>query len=59
MKIAILKCQNCGSYGLREQCSCGGKRIKVKPAKYSPIDPYAKYRRIEKARILGIKWHGE
>ena len=41
----ILKCQNCKSYSLVERCSCGSKRERVKPAKYSPEDKYAKYRR--------------
>ncbi len=59
MKVMILKCKNCGSYGLTPNCSCGGERITVKPPKYSPEDPYAYYRRIEKARLMGIKWPGK
>jgi H/ACA ribonucleoprotein complex subunit 3 len=41
----ILKCPACGSYGLLEACICGGKRERVRPAKYSPDDRYAEYRR--------------
>jgi H/ACA ribonucleoprotein complex subunit 3 len=41
----ILKCSVCGSYGLEEICSCGAKREKVAPAKFSPEDKYAEYRR--------------
>lgn len=41
----ILKCEVCGSYGLSEKCSCDGKRVIVRPAKYSLDDKYAKYRR--------------
>jgi H/ACA ribonucleoprotein complex subunit 3 len=41
----ILKCPACGSYGLDEKCSCGAKRGKPKPPKYSPEDRYGTYRR--------------
>ncbi|MFC1751305.1 nucleolar RNA-binding Nop10p family protein [Pseudomonadota bacterium] len=41
----LLKCQECGKYSMKEKCSCGGKAINIKPPKYSPEDPYAKYRR--------------
>ncbi|MGM5481143.1 MAG: RNA-protein complex protein Nop10 [Nanobdellota archaeon] len=44
----ILKCEKCGSYGLEETCSCGGKRVFSHPPKYSPEDKYAKYRRMAK-----------
>ncbi len=40
----ILKC-SCGSYGLSEECPCGGRRCRVLPPKYSPEDKYAAYRR--------------
>ena len=48
MKIQILKCRKCGSYGLSVDCSCGGDRVSPKPPKYSPEDKYAKYRRAYK-----------
>jgi H/ACA ribonucleoprotein complex subunit 3 len=41
----ILKCKSCNSYGLGDICSCGLKRERVIPAKYSPEDKYANYRR--------------
>ena len=44
----LLKCTVCGKYTLNETCSCGGKALSPKPPKYSPEDPYAKYRRIAK-----------
>ena len=47
----ILKCPKCGSYGLKEECICGVKRIEPKPPKYSVEDKYAKYRR-EAKRII-------
>jgi len=43
--VKILKCPACGSYALTEACACGGKRLPPKPAKYSPDDKYADYRR--------------
>ncbi len=53
-KVKILKCEVCGAYGIKETCSCGGKRVDVRPPKYSPEDKYGKYRRKEKAKLLGI-----
>ena len=47
----ILKCEKCGAYGLTEQCSCGSKKVLIKPAKYSPEDKYAKYRRMAKENV--------
>ncbi|MGV8169538.1 MAG: nucleolar RNA-binding Nop10p family protein [Candidatus Nanoarchaeia archaeon] len=41
----ILKCGSCKSYGLEEECVCGSKRERVIPARYSPEDRYAEYRR--------------
>jgi len=41
----ILRCPSCGSYGLKEACSCGSTRIAPRPPKYSPEDKYADYRR--------------
>ncbi len=40
----ILKCNECQTYGLSRECSCGGKMINPKPPKYSPEDKYQKYR---------------
>lgn len=41
----ILKCE-CGKYTLKEICH--GKTQRVIPAKYSPEDKYAEYRRKQK-----------
>jgi H/ACA ribonucleoprotein complex subunit 3 len=43
--VHILKCKSCGNYGLEEVCTCGSKRVRIEPAKYSPLDKYAEYRR--------------
>jgi len=51
----ILKCENCGNYTLKEKCACGGKALSIKPAKYSPNDPYAKYRRKVKEKERNLK----
>jgi H/ACA ribonucleoprotein complex subunit 3 len=45
----LLKCLVCGSYGLGIECPCGKKRVSPLPAKFSPEDKYAAYRRKAKA----------
>ena len=40
----ILKCIKCGKYTMKAEC-CGEKTINPKPAKFSPEDNYADYRR--------------
>ena len=47
----LLKCPACSSYGLSEQCACGGKRVSSHPPKFSPEDRYADYRRRAKEAI--------
>tara|TARA_Y100000031_G_C7917534_1_gene246722 strand:+ start:193 stop:366 length:174 start_codon:yes stop_codon:yes gene_type:complete len=49
MKL-ILKCGKCSKYTLKDKCSCGGKAITPKPAKFSPEDKYGSYRRKAKAK---------
>ena len=45
----ILKCPKCNSYTLKNECkTCKTKTLTPKPARYSPVDPYGKYRRIYK-----------
>ncbi|MBU1202359.1 MAG: RNA-protein complex protein Nop10 [Nanoarchaeota archaeon] len=44
----ILRCPECGSYGLKKECSCKSERISNKPPKYSPEDKYGSYRRTVK-----------
>ncbi len=50
----ILKCGKCSNYTMKEQCSCGGNAVTVKPAKYSPEDKYADYRRKAKKEKEGM-----
>lgn len=47
----ILKCQSCGKYTMSEKCSCGGKAVLIKPAKYSPEDKYGHLRRKAKEQM--------
>ena len=45
----ILKCTKCNKYTISEKCpDCNIIAVNPKPAKYSPQDKYAKYRRIAK-----------
>jgi H/ACA ribonucleoprotein complex subunit 3 len=48
----ILKCEECGTYTMKETCRCGGKAATIKPPKYSPEDKYASYRRKAKKAML-------
>ncbi|MBL7056483.1 nucleolar RNA-binding Nop10p family protein [Candidatus Woesearchaeota archaeon] len=54
--LKILKCKKCGDYTLKETCSCNGKAITPKPAKFSLEDKYASYRR--KAKLDSLKGEG-
>ena len=54
MTVHILKCERCGSYGLEENCPCGGKRVIAKPPKYSVDDKYADYRRKYKEMMRSV-----
>lgn len=50
--MRILKCMECGTYTLKTECPrCGGHSAFAAPAKYSPHDPYGKYRRMMKDRM--------
>jgi len=51
----ILKCQQCGKYTMKEECSCGGKAVSPRPPKFSPDDKYAEYRRKVKMKELEEK----
>jgi H/ACA ribonucleoprotein complex subunit 3 len=56
MALHILKCASCGRYTLKEKCPlCGKDAIQPMPAKYSPEDPYGKYRREAKKSMLKEK----
>lgn len=46
MRSKILKCPACGRYTLKAACPvCCTPTTITKPAKFSPEDPYGKYRR--------------
>jgi len=47
MRSKIKKCRDCGMYTLLEICpKCGRMTCPTKPARFSPVDPYGKYRRL-------------
>jgi len=49
MSRHILRCAKCGIYTMKQACpKCGEKTFSVIPAKYSPDDRMAKYRRMAK-----------
>ncbi len=53
MSEHILRCKKCGNYTMHKICpSCGGEAVQPMPAKYSPEDPYGKYRREAKKEQL-------
>ncbi len=53
----IMFCQNCKSYTLKSECGqCSSKTVIPKPARYSPDDHYAAYRR--KAKESSLKEKG-
>ncbi|MCS7132069.1 MAG: RNA-protein complex protein Nop10 [Hadesarchaea archaeon] len=55
MILRMKKCKNCGRYTLKDLCpNCGGKTISPHPPKFSPQDPYGKYRRLLKKQILQV-----
>ncbi|ATZ60897.2 MAG: RNA-protein complex protein Nop10 [Methanosarcinales archaeon Met12] len=40
------KCVDCGTYTFKTRCpDCGKETINPLPPKFSPVDPYGKYRR--------------
>ncbi len=56
MSAHILKCKECGTYTLKDKCpECGSSAVSQIPAKYSPEDPYGKYRREAKKEMLKEK----
>ncbi|MGC9443329.1 MAG: RNA-protein complex protein Nop10 [Candidatus Methanospirareceae archaeon] len=49
MTSKIRRCGVCGEYTLQEICpKCGSGTKRAKPARFSPQDPYGKYRRMMK-----------
>jgi len=44
--MKIKYCKNCKIYTLQENCKkCGNATSSAHPPKFSPLDPYGKYRR--------------
>lgn len=49
MKRAILYCNKCDEFTMKDECSkCGKKTVSTKSAKYSVEDKWGKYRRMAK-----------
>jgi len=49
----ILKCTKCEQFTMKEKCpKCKIKTLSIRPAKFSPEDKYAKYRRKVKEEQL-------
>ncbi len=49
-----MRIRRCGSghYTLKDRCGkCNAEAVAVGPAKYSPEDPYGKYRRLMKEEM--------
>jgi len=45
-KMKMRRCQGCGQYTLKDTCPrCNTPSKAVGPARYSPQDPYGRYRR--------------
>ena len=52
MKVNMRRCSMCGRYTLKERCPiCGGKTFMPIPPKFSPEDPYGKYRRMLRKEV--------
>ncbi|HUI40004.1 MAG TPA: RNA-protein complex protein Nop10 [Methanothrix sp.] len=46
MRSRILRCIACGRYTLKAACPvCSAPTVTTRPARFSPDDPYGKYRR--------------
>lgn len=52
--MKMRKCKSCGAYTFKETCpNCGGGTTSPHPSRFSPLDPYGKYRRILKKQVMG------
>jgi H/ACA ribonucleoprotein complex subunit 3 len=47
--MKMKKCKSCGAYTFKDKCpACGGGTTVPHPPRFSPLDPYGKYRRMLK-----------
>jgi len=47
--MKMKKCKSCGTFTFKDKCSaCGGNTTVPHPPRFSPLDPYGKYRRMLK-----------
>ncbi len=52
MKVKMRKCKKCGIYTLKDICPKCNERTHVPiPPKFSPEDPYGKYRRLLRKEV--------
>jgi H/ACA ribonucleoprotein complex subunit 3 len=52
MQAKIFECKKCKEYTLKKNCpKCNTPTVNPKPAKYSTIDKFGKYRRLAKKNI--------
>ncbi len=55
--LKIRRCVQCKRYTMDELCpKCGSMAISPQPARFSPLDPYGKYRRMAKK---GMQYEGK
>ncbi|MFH0861503.1 MAG: RNA-protein complex protein Nop10 [Candidatus Altiarchaeota archaeon] len=48
--MKLRKCPECRTYTLKDSCiKCSAQTRNMAPARYSPQDPYGRYRRLMKA----------
>ncbi|MGQ9787826.1 MAG: RNA-protein complex protein Nop10 [Candidatus Hadarchaeaceae archaeon] len=53
--MKMKKCKVCGLYTLKDQCpGCGGQTVSPHPPRFSPHDPYGKYRRMLKKQVENL-----
>ncbi|RLG57619.1 MAG: RNA-protein complex protein Nop10 [Hadesarchaea archaeon] len=52
--MKMKRCRTCGIYTLKETCpNCGRPTTSPHPPRFSPLDPYGKYRRMLKKQVFG------
>ncbi|MFC2162537.1 RNA-protein complex protein Nop10 [Candidatus Altiarchaeota archaeon] len=50
--MKMMYCRGCTGYTLKQECpKCGKAASSIGPARYSPQDPYGKYRRQMKKEL--------